>query len=223
MNAAAVPVAATQCRRGEKLADGAGGQPIAQYRPCRRIASSLNVISKSETVDTLKKVRYMSHMDFKRTYLVAEAALIAGMERDTLRVWLRRPYFDFDRPEGWKRFTYLEVMSISVFAEIVRRTKDHELAKWVASKEMDHWIGPSPFPASDCFVEFWRDDAEKLWCEVIQGEDQMMSITSNAIRTESADTMVYGFVNLSAIRSKVMDRMVAYAEGRLNEDGKVQS
>ena len=158
----------------------------------------------------------------KRTYLVGEAALIASMERDTLRVWLRRSYFDFDRPEGWKRFTFLEVMAISVFAEVVRRTKDHELAKWIAVKEMGHWCSPGRFPAAECFVEFWRDESEKLWCEVIEGSNRMLDIANSAIRTESYDTMAYGFINLSAIRNKAIERMNAYAEGRLGEDGKMQ-
>lgn len=160
-------------------------------------------------------------MDLKRTYLVGEAAVIAQMERDTLRVWLRRSYFDFDRPEGWKRFTFLEVMAISVFAEVVRRTKDHELAKWIAAEEMVLWCGPERFPASDCFVEYWRDDQEKLWCEVVHGEDRMIRAARTAVETESTETMVYGFVNLSAIRNKFIERITAFAEGRLGEDGKV--
>lgn len=161
-------------------------------------------------------------MDFKRTYLVAEAALIAGLIRDTLRVWLRRDYFDFDRPDGWKRFTFLEVMAISVFAEVVRRTKDHELAKQIAKIEFENWIGPENLPANDCFVEFWRDDQERLWVEQITGEDRMSGVAENQVRGEIRDVICYGIVSLSEIRNRTLARMTAFAEGRLGEDGKVK-
>ena len=159
-------------------------------------------------------------MDLDRTYLVGEVALIAMLPRDTLRVWLRRDYFEFDRPSGWKRFTFLETLTVCVFAEVVRRTKDHEVARQVASIEFENWF-QNDRSASDCFVEFWRNRQEELMVEQLVGLDRAQSVLRNSALTETHDTFFYGFLNLSAIRQEFLGRMQAYQEGRLNEDGEL--
>lgn len=156
-------------------------------------------------------------MDLNRTYLVGEVALIAQLPRDTLRVWLRRDYFDFDRPEGWKRFTFLETITIAVFAAVVRRTKDHEVAKKIAEIEFENWFN-SGFPASSCYIEFWRNEAGELRVEQLVGEDRFRGVLNNAIQ-ESLIIEFYGFLNLSATRNNALDRIQAYQKGLLSEDG----
>lgn len=62
------------------------------------------------------------------TFILSQVAEIAGVPRNTLREWLRRDLFEIERPKGWQRFHFLEVLLIGVFADVMGQIRDSEIA-----------------------------------------------------------------------------------------------
>lgn len=147
-----------------------------------------------------------------RPMLVSEVAQVAGVPRETLRVWLRREFFGFDRPKGsWKRFTDYETIIIAVFAALVRVTKDHDLAEFgslLAGKVlMDEWTkddaGVRYFTQDsftrDRFIFFWRDN-QGSWKGDIKSAPEETDAEINARLHDSySNAPVFTVVNFGAV------------------------
>lgn len=147
-----------------------------------------------------------------RPMLVGEVAQVAGVPRETLRVWLRREFFGFNRPKGsWKRFTDFETIIIAVFAALVRVTKDHDLAEFgslLAGKVlMDEWTadeaGVRYFDqdsfTKDRFLFFWRND-EGTWAgDIKTGPDETDAEITRRLSDSYSGPPVFTVVNFGAI------------------------
>lgn len=68
-------------------------------------------------------------MPEQQTLTMPEVASLAGVQVETLRMWYRRNYLEADGGGGWRRYSVKEAASTVFYANIVRRTKDHEIAK----------------------------------------------------------------------------------------------
>ncbi|WP_323008557.1 MerR family transcriptional regulator [Paracoccus sp. (in: a-proteobacteria)] len=96
-------------------------------------------------------------MPKKTTFTSGEVATITGLNLETLRVWLRRDYFQFEKASGWRRFTPHQVAVIGCFAEIVTQTSNHDLAR-----ELSRWAYlhlTKSEPGSGCVVVAVRTEA----------------------------------------------------------------
>lgn len=138
-----------------------------------------------------------------RPMLVGEVARVAGVPRETLRVWMRRGVLDFDRPKsGWKRFSDFETICVSIYAQVLRTTQDHDLAnlvQLVAGKMLiDEWHedeGGVPYFQQQTFdrmryLMFHRNDAGEL--------DYLVSEAAEAVQAQM-DTMFEGSENTAPV------------------------
>jgi MerR HTH family regulatory protein len=144
--------------------------------------------------------------------LVGEVARVAGVPRETLRVWLRREFFGFSRPKGtWKRFSDFETVIIGVFAALVRATQDHDLAQLgalLAGKVlMDEWTEDEtgvPYFSEDTFDKdrflfFWRD-AEGSWTGDIKASpDEAYAEINVRLDDSYSNAPIFTVVNFGAV------------------------
>lgn len=152
-----------------------------------------------------------------RTKLVSEVARVAGVPRETLRVWLRRGYFRFSRPSGtWKRFTDFETITIAIFARLLRATQDHDLAEvgslLAAEKLMSEWKKDEagvPYFANgtftrDRFMVFWRG-AEGTWTvDICDAPTEAQNAFSARVDQSYSDAPVFTIINLGTIMKQVL-------------------
>jgi DNA-binding transcriptional MerR regulator len=152
-----------------------------------------------------------------RPMLVGEVAKIAGVPRETLRVWLRRETFAFPRPKaGWKRFSDFETIIIAVFAAMVRATQDHELAQIacaLAGKTlMDEWnVDDTDVPYfsedtfhRDRFLLFWRDIEGKWQANIFDAPEGAQAATNLRIQESYSIAPVFTVVNFGTILKQVL-------------------
>jgi hypothetical protein len=66
------------------------------------------------------------------TFTASQVARLAGLNIETLRVWRRRGYFGDMHSEGWTRYTWPDLFTIALFADIVNSTGSHDHARAVA-------------------------------------------------------------------------------------------
>lgn len=152
-----------------------------------------------------------------RPKLVGEVARVAGVPRETLRVWLRREYFRFPRPSGtWKRFTDFETIVIAVFARLLHATQDHGLAEagslLAAERLMKEWhkdeAGVPYFANStfmrDRFMIFWRN-AEGTWtADICDAPTEAQGAFTARVNESYTTAPVFTVVNLGTILKQVL-------------------
>lgn len=75
------------------------------------------------------------------TFTASEAAQLAGMNIETLRVWRRRDYFTLEgeRDGGWTRFTFADVLKVASFAATVGGHGSHVLAEVIAANSPEQF------------------------------------------------------------------------------------
>lgn len=156
-----------------------------------------------------------------RPMLVGEVARVAGVPRETLRVWLRRGTFSFRKEQkGWKRFSDFETIIIAVFAAMVRAAQDHELAQlasMVAGKTlMDEWKedeqGVPYFSEEtfnrDRFFLFWRDLEGNWTGDIFDAPEGAEAATNIRIRESYSVAPVFTVVNFGTIMKLVLLEML---------------
>lgn len=152
-----------------------------------------------------------------RPMLVGEVARVAGVPRETLRVWLRREFFGFERPKGsWKRFSDLETIVIGVFAALVRATQDHDLSQLgslLAGKVlMDEWqvdeTGVPYFAAEtfekDRFLFFWRDAEGKWTGDIKETPEQAYAEINVRLDDSYGNAPAFTVVNFGTILKRTL-------------------
>jgi len=93
----------------------------------------------------------------RKTIKLPELARLAGVLPDTLRMWYRRGYLGDTDSGGWRRYAFKEAAQIVFYAEVLRKTQDHE----IASKSVESFVGyvsalANGFKQDGCWLVLYR-------------------------------------------------------------------
>lgn len=152
-----------------------------------------------------------------RPMLVGDVARVAGVPRETLRVWIRRGIFDFDRPKGgWKRFSDFETLLVAIYAQVLRATQDHELAnlaQLVGSKFLvEEWHedekGVPHFQMETFdrarYMMFHRDDKGHFSWSISEAPEEVQAQMDQMFGDSQNVSPVFTVINLGTILKKAL-------------------
>ncbi|SOC08541.1 hypothetical protein SAMN05877809_104321 [Rhodobacter sp. JA431] len=155
-----------------------------------------------------------------RPMLVSQVAEVAGEQRETIRTREKLGVYGFDRPKGWKRYTDLETLVISVHAALKRAVKDDDLAQFgcmlAAKAIMDEWTedeqGVPYFDEEtfqrERFLFFWRDAAGAWTGDIASSVNEIEAQINERIVKSYSDVPIFTTVNLATILKMTLVRMM---------------
>lgn len=153
------------------------------------------------------------------TFTASEVANIVGMNPETLRVWRRRKNVVLEgEREGWTRFTFNDVMLITVYHRLTQSNCATGLAEVVSSRIVDALKGDWSYALSSrkpiyCLVNA-SGPIESLTSEIVFGRQELSAAISRMMKVQD-NGPIYQVVDCTKvfkhINQKIMTTLLMFA------------
>ena len=143
-----------------------------------------------------------------RTFTAAEVSRFALVNIETLRVWRRRGYFGMKPSEGWTRYTWTDLFTITLFAEVINSTGSHDHARdvcTVGGPEMFKMLLPGSGDEASYIIAARHPDAPAI-LTVVLGKKELDDTLTKLIFGK-AHYGQYSVVDLSRVTHRLLSRL----------------